>query len=63
MDNYVIINGVKSSERNLKYAVPQGSVLGPELFKDYMNPLGNLIRSYGIKFHFYADDSQLNITH
>ena len=58
----VIINGVKSSERDLKYGVPQGSVLGPELFKDYMNPLGNLIRSYGIKFHFYADDSQLYVS-
>ena len=38
----VIINGVKSSERDLKYGVPQGSVLRPEFFKEYMNLLGNL---------------------
>ena len=33
--------------------------LGPLLFTIFMIPLGNLIDEYGLKAHFYADDSQL----
>ena len=58
----VMIRGVESENRILQYGVPQGSVLGPELFKDYIAPLANLIHSHGIEFHGYADDTQLYIT-
>ena len=58
----VMINGTKSKMVPLNCGVPQGSVLGPILFTIYLLPLGNIIRKYGLKFHMYADDSQLYTT-
>jgi len=39
--------------------VPQESVLGPILFALYVTPVGDIISSYGILDHQYADDTEL----
>ncbi len=55
----VVIQGTRSKEQALRYGVPQGSVLGPILFCAYTAPLGSLLKSQGVDYHFYADDSQV----
>ena len=56
------IKDTLSDGQELKWAVPQGSVLGALLFLKYILPLAQLIKSYGVDTHGYADDSQLYVT-
>ena len=40
-------------------SVPQGSVVGPLLFIAYTEDVEDLIQTFSVKNHIYADDTQL----
>ena len=56
-NQYVSINGYESRLAALNCAVPQGSVLAPLLFLQYINDLNQAIKF--CKVHLFADDTNL----
>ena len=52
------VRGSTSEASNMKYGVPQGSVLGPVLFNIYVRNFIKLLRDAGFTVHGYADDHQ-----
>lgn len=54
---FVRIGQDRSSVVDLRFGVPQGSVLGPILFLLYTADVAELVHSHGLDAVFYADDS------
>ena len=59
-EQYVKVGQQSSSTVHLTSVVPQGSVLGPILFAAYTSPVGDIIKSHGVRYHQYADDSYIS---
>ena len=56
-NQYVPINGYDSNLADVKFGVPQGSVLGPLLFLMYINDLNQALKY--CKVHHFADGTNL----
>lgn len=58
---YVVVDGVESTQLDVTLGVPQGSVLGPLLFLVYVNDIINCSKI--LRFSLFADDTVVLYSH
>ena len=58
----VVVEGSVSVDQEMDFGVPQGSVLGPRIYRMYTKPVSDIIQWRGLSHHSYADDTQLYMT-
>ena len=54
------VNGILSKECNIKYGVPQGSILGPLLFLLFINDLPSYLSHHNCFTNLFADDTTIS---
>lgn len=60
----VVIGGLRSADAQLKYGVPQGSVLGPPLYTAYASPVVEVaVLHPAVRVHGFSDDTQFRVTY
>ena len=56
------ITGESSATTKMIFGMPQDPVVGPWMLTNYVLPIGDIIKHYGLSYHLYADDSQIYTT-
>ena len=57
----ICVHNLLSDTMTLNYNIPQGSILGPDFYSDFTEPVGDIVRKSVVLPLFYADDSQLYV--
>ena len=57
----VLIDGELSDPMTIAWGMPQGSVVGPEMFVVYSAPIEDIISKHNLESMSYADDTQLYV--